>query len=460
VHSGARGVLMAEEKQRIGIAHMGQHFLYLPAFYAIREQFFGHAPADILFEKHPAPRPTDDAVFDMLMDVNTVEHRAIDFAICDPAVLLRWPKGSDPAPVLLGGLVTNVAFWAVDTGRHTTRSFDDLGSFEKIIAFQSGSTSHGIASRAARKSTVSTAIVEVRPGLELATLEEVSAGASNAVALTPDVLGLLALLSRSRQFSIELELAKTPEYAGVLVTGILTRSDVLGRQRSLCIAVARAIQESLVRTQLRDPLVLAYAAEAHNTSRGEIDRALESAIDSHVFPLSIEVTQAQWLRTAESATDAAGLPFSQAKRDEATDVFHRSIQPFAADAREIFRSSVHVGGKPPVAARQPSPTADLVALIVAALAFIAGLRPLQLLGARGWILQVVGAFVVLCLVPGGLPVAEHRGTLWVLRTGVLLLAAEQLAAYAGIIPPTVDVYAASVIGGTVIIGTLVRHLTR
>jgi hypothetical protein len=446
-------------KIEIGHMAMGQHFLYLPTFYAVHEKFFGYLPAGVELEKHPAPRRSDDSVFDMLMDIHAAQHLQVLFAICDPAVLLKPRRTLGPTPVLLGGLVTNLAFWAIDTGRQATRSFADLGDFDKIISFPNGSTSHGIASRVARSSRSNIKIVEVQPGDELSRLEEVAGEEKSTVALTPDVLGWQALLSRRREFNVEIELAKTPEYFGVLATGLFTRSDVLHDNRDVCIGVARGVQEALVRLHLRDPKVIAYAAEAHDTTEERARRAIETAIDSHVFPFSLEITQAHWMRTAECAFASAGLDFDQSKRDEAQAVFRQSLEPFIPIAREILRTSVHVGAEAPPPERQPSATGELIVLISGAIMALLSLRALNLFGNYGWVPEVIGCTVVIALLPGAIAFAKHRTTMWLLRALMAGFAIEQMLAYSGALPKRIDTFVATALG-TLIIGTFARHFSR
>src|ERR1017187_7425735 len=194
----------------------------------------------------------------MLMDQSAVNAK-VDFTVADPAwVLYNFPYPSI-RPIVLGGLVTNTAFWAIDRRSKKILGLSDLAAFDKIIAFDRGTTSYGIASRILRgvgEKDLRSRVLRVKPGTELDALVE---SATGTMALSPNILNIDILLSNYPEFNIDLALASTTEYSNILITALMTRSDVIERDEPLVRNLLRAVQRALSLVRLRSADVIEYA---------------------------------------------------------------------------------------------------------------------------------------------------------------------------------------------------------
>jgi hypothetical protein len=315
------------------IVVMDTHFLYLPLFYAKHKNFFGFLPPNYSVDIVRSSDRTDLSAFSMLMDTTSTKNMGIDFAVCDPACVLDTGYDSGPSPVVLAELISNTAFWAIDRKSPPTAFLKDLGQFTKIIAFHPGTTSYGIASRISRDGGKDLhTIKSVYPNEELSALR---GSASGTVALSPDILGIDHLLSNFDEFKIYLALGTTREYSSVLLTGLMTRDDVVRDHRDLVAGLLKALQQSMILIRHVTPDSITYANERFS-GYGEdvVVRAFKRAEEGHVFPATIEVREAHWLNAAQVAADAKGDLYDPT---EALRIYQQHIAPFAPLAQQAAR---------------------------------------------------------------------------------------------------------------------------
>lgn len=271
-----------QTRKRVTIVQTAHHFLYLPVHYALHANCFGCVPDRYDLSLLSAPGGTDRKAYQLLKQGRAESHNYIGFAVADPAELLHDQDAHISPPVVLAGLITNSSFWAVDRRSHTVRFIKDLAAFDKIIAFSEGTTSNGIARRIYRDAKKDPAIISVETGAELTTL---TTSAKGTMALTPDVLGLDKLLAdQSDVYHVDLVLGKTPEYNNVLVTALLSRTDVVEEHPELVRGLLKAIQRATLLVRFADPEVVKYAMDTYGESETRILGALHRAADAQVFP--------------------------------------------------------------------------------------------------------------------------------------------------------------------------------
>lgn len=320
-------------KEVIEIVQMHQHFLYLPLYYARHCNFFGLLPKRYEIRFRDSLEKTDQSAYAMLMDRSSKDNANIQFAICDPVTVFNTPIEDDQSPVILAGLITNAAFWAVDRRTHRVTVLRDLSQFDRIIAFNKGTTSFGIARRIFTDAGKTDNIKLVEPGQELVALSQSEIG---TVALSPDVLAIHDLVASSKGvFNVDLALGSTPEYSNVLVTALITRQDILQGHSDLVKGLLRAIQRALLAVKFSSPEVVDYARDRFVKEEFLIKRALERANDSHVYPASIEVSQSHWLNAARAACDASGRKFGENEYADAVQIFEKRIKPYSVLAYEV-----------------------------------------------------------------------------------------------------------------------------
>lgn len=333
-----------QEKMDINIVQMGQHFLYLPLYYAQHRKFFGYIGPEYNVSPIITARPsTDMQAYRMLMRGDAPDNPEIHFAVLDPAQILNpdiMPAGE--APALLGGIVTNAAFWAIDRGSKKLDRVSDLAQFSKIIAFQPGTTSYAIAHRIYTEAGKAPNIESVEPGQELRTL----ANHSDTIVLTPDILAYDIAKAEGEPYQIDLILGTTPEYNNVLVSGLLSRRTVVEHHRGLAIGLLSAINLAAALVRIADPSVIEFAYGYFRSPRS-LDRvrsALALANAAHVFPYSIEVVDAHWLN-ASRAYYHASLPIGvdraaakERQEQRAREVLESCIVPYRPLAREAINS--------------------------------------------------------------------------------------------------------------------------
>jgi hypothetical protein len=321
------------QTMELKIVTMDSHFLYIPLFYAESKNYFGLLPPNYKITIIRSSERTDSSAFSMLMDTTSNKHQTIDFAVCDPACVLEANYGAGPFPVVLAELISNTAFWAIDRTSPPTSFLKDLERFTSIIAFHPGTTSYGIAKRISRRAgRKQTPIKSVFPNEELHALR---ASDSGTVALSPDILGIDDLLANFDEFKVYLALGTTREYNSVLLTGLMTRDDVVRDHRDLVVGILTSLQQAMVLIKQMTPEVVTYAnLRFSGYGEDQVVRAFKRAEEGNVFPSSIEVREAHWMNSAQVAADAKNEPFDQVA---ALGLFHKHIAPYAPLAQQAKR---------------------------------------------------------------------------------------------------------------------------
>ncbi len=321
-----------------------EHFLYLPLYYARYKNYFELLPKDCGIEIIRSTQRTDKSAFAMLMDENTADFRKIDIAVCDPSSVMLYaePKAH---PVVLAGLITNSAFWAVNHKSNRVTFFDHLATFDRIISFKKGSTSYGIASRIFCDPAKAEFIQTVNPNEELNLLVDSGPG---TLALSPNILRIQELIeSRSETFGIELALAETNEYRDMLVTALLTRRDVLERKPLLIKGLLEAIQTALVKVRNEDYEVVAYACDRFGVQEHTVQKALAEARRVDVYPPNIKVSQPTWIKLSELSFYSNAKPFDDAARLNALNVYRIAVEQYSGWASDAVRAVESRGVNPP-----------------------------------------------------------------------------------------------------------------
>jgi hypothetical protein len=327
-----------EARKRVTIVETAHHFLYLPLHYALHANCFGCVPSNYEIGLWPAPSKTDREAYKLLMKGRAEGYEYIGFAVADPAELLHDQDNHLAPPVVLAGLITNSSFWAVDRRTHEVRFLRDLAAFDRIIAFPEGTTSHGIATRIYRDAQKTPAIQTVEPGKELTLLTDFAKG---TIALTPDLLGLDKLLAdQSDKYHVDLVLGKTPEYNNVLVTALLSRTDVVNDHPNLVRGLLMAIQRATLLVRIADPEVIRYAMDTYGESESRITGALRRAADAQVFPATIEVSQAHWENAGRAAADAAARQYDKNEHERVRRMFQSAVNPYKGTVMQAITDDI------------------------------------------------------------------------------------------------------------------------
>jgi hypothetical protein len=159
---------------------------------------------------------------------------------------------------------------------------------------------------------------------------------NDVIALSPDILGVETLIYREPPYNIDMVLATTPEYHNVLVTGLLSRPDVLETYPDLVEGLLKALHFAAGLVKFADTDVVNFAAGSFNNSNDRVQRALTYANDAMVFPVSLDVSEAHWINAARAFYDARDLEFTPERRQTARDMFGRHVQPYAYLARGVI----------------------------------------------------------------------------------------------------------------------------
>ena len=324
----------AEGPRSVHILQMGQHFLYLPIYYAVHRQFFGRLPPNISVVIHdPIESSTDTATYDHMID-ETADYRDFVMAITDPIQIFRTPLAAHRKPAVLATLVTNAAFWAVNHRSVKVGGLDDLGAFDQVIAYPQGTTSYSIAARIARDSGRLSSIAEfvrvVSPGNELVLLNKLHTEETNlkTVALSPDILRIEEMESQSRAFK-ELALGRTQEYNDVIVTALVSTNDFVEKEEPLVQGILSGLHQALMMTRRLDADVIRYARSTFWYPDYTKD-ALTSALEASVLPLDITVEEAHWMSAARAYCEGKDQfgGFSQEDKKLARDYYEACIAPY------------------------------------------------------------------------------------------------------------------------------------
>lgn len=331
--------------RKFEIIQMARHFLYLPFYFAASEKinFFNFLPSRSEIALRTSKLATDSDTYARLMDTGSAINAHVDFAITDPVQILPQYGNSAPVsgsrPVVLAAMITNAAFWAVDRRTHEVAFLRDLAKFDQIIAFKEGTTSYGIAHRIFKDAAKPENILKVDSPTELTALTDSNPG---TVALSPNLLGIVDLLwEDSRRFNLDLALGTTPEYSNVMVTALVTRSDVIKEAPDVVRGLVRALQRSMTFVRLSAPEVVEFALGYFNEpDRRKIEKALQWAADADVFPATIAVSKGHWMNAARAAADSLGLAHGPDLEKDAVTAFERSIEPYAYLARDAVASEL------------------------------------------------------------------------------------------------------------------------
>lgn len=327
------------KKLRVEVAQMGDHFLYLPIYYAIDQNFFGYLnPPDSRYEisgVRTVPEGTDEAVFDRLMNDHADEYQNVLFAIGDPRSLAYKRNLTDLNVALIGALVTGTAFWAIDHGRKATSEVNELAKFPKIVSYKQGSTSYDLAASIAQKATGNIEILQVEPKQELQTLFDT--GNEDAVILSPDMIGIADLLRAHPQFDIELSIGRHYEYCDLLITAIATTKDTVRNHPILVKGFLKGIQRALHEFHSRSPELLKFAQDRYSKSERLIRDAFSFADEAHVYPYTIQLTEALWMRAITGPLKTNGAVVTAEQRFQALQVYGHIARPYEKLVKETIQ---------------------------------------------------------------------------------------------------------------------------
>ena len=318
----------------IQVVQLDKYFLYLPIYFARHKHWFGYLPRSVDVRFVNALSSTDERVYEELMDGSSDNSQKL-FAIIDPIQAIKQPRFYNKDVAIIGALVTNAAFWAVDRKSPVISRLGDLGQFKKIIALQEGTTSYAIASHACRAAgrdiEAEKPIITVgQRGQELQRLQKSNPG---TIALSPNLDDIDALLFNHDEFNIHLALGNLPEYSNVLVTALATTRQTVEQERDLVLGLLSAIQRAMMFVRSKHPDVVKYASEYFNeteepkrSAQERILSALDRANEAHVFPASIEVTEPQWINAAKATFPE--MPEEDAEKC-GYDTFDKSVRYYS-----------------------------------------------------------------------------------------------------------------------------------
>ena len=330
---------MAKNQKKVYVLQMVDTFLYLPLYYAIDHNFFGFLDNDkFIYEVQTkkAWGQTDRNVFDMLTQRVASSSSDIFFAVGDPRSLAderHDPRSSNVA--LIGALITGTAFWAVNHGQGTTSTVSDLCKFKGIVSFEEGSTSYDLA-----KSIVCDAedqapqIIQVKPEQEFAKLKS---GGPDQVILTPNVIAVSEFLQDNSAYSVEISIGSHYEFSDLLLTSIAVKSKVIDDDPFLVAGFLKGIQHAMNSIHSKSDHLVNYACKTFKSDKLTIEKALQLSFDSRVFPQSIKVNEALWMRALSGYLRSDGIPVTN------DDIRHyKYVYSIVAAQYESFVSaSVH-----------------------------------------------------------------------------------------------------------------------
>ena len=325
----------------VKIVVMGRYFLYMPLYVALSEELsnpiYDKSQGEGYDLKLTVAKPQSDLqACSVLMDTMTKEYDDIWFAIGDPTALLddRLPSTQNSRPVVLSSLVVNAAFWAVNHTDNQIKNVRDIAEkFDTIIACGEGTTSYAIASQIMSlksQQSPSQHIEVVEPFQELIKLAEIQgAQASKVIALSPELLEIEELVSSiENSYTINLALGSTPEYNDIVVTALMTRSDIVDKHEHLVVTIVNAIQKALLLIHLEQPSIL-QTAEDYFPARDNfsLGRALRKAEEAAVFPWITALGRANWINTCKRVY-CEGEQFRPDLKEKAESFYDVSIEPY------------------------------------------------------------------------------------------------------------------------------------
>lgn len=333
----------------IKIIESYKHFLYLPLHYAEKNNFFGLIPEGYHLEIVTASESCDITPTDEIIYKAMKKHSApskvggdnitdIQYAVADPMVVFSDNEiaiNEDNTPVIIAGLLNNSSFWILDhtTNSNTIKVNNICKIFTKIISFQQGSTSYGIARK---MNYADEAITVVPPGTEVSKFtsytRENNKDYEQTILLTPDILGISELMSsHNNEYNIILSLGKTAEYRNMIVTALITTKHIINNHRDLTEALVRAIHIASLLVQYMDDDIIEYAKSCGTEGRDPISEdvvknALNNALSCQVFPTSLEITKANWETTVSIAVNKNA---GETDKNKIANIYNTRIQPYS-----------------------------------------------------------------------------------------------------------------------------------
>ncbi len=315
------------------ILQQERHFLYLPLYYAHHMDYFGYIPAAKI-EIVNSSEHVDEAVYNRLMSPHIHRNDKVAFAVVDPAYALRNPQVGHLTSAILGGLITNAAFWAVDRSHRRLTHLEELSSYDKIISFKPGSTSYGIAKRIfGNRTNGDENIIKVDPGRELIALTQNPPG---TIALSPDILEI-TYLTVNPVYSVEMTLGTTPDYSNVLVTAIVSRKDIIENYREVAFGLIKALQHSLIHIKLGLASVEIFAHEYFLKESEVVRTALNAAAAAQVYPSDLGITETNWLQAARAAAYTDGASFDAEAERRARECYNMIVTPYEEIPRRAWQ---------------------------------------------------------------------------------------------------------------------------
>src|SRR5205814_1611193 len=133
-------------------------------------------------------------------------------------------------------------------------------------------TSYRIATQAFEDAGEPPRIRQTQPGQELVLLAKSARG---TVALTPNVLDIVALDHEYPGHKIEKKLGELDQFAGQLVTAIMARADFVRNNAELVTGVLRGVHIAMERCRTTDEDVVRFATACFTEDRRRIVAALK-----------------------------------------------------------------------------------------------------------------------------------------------------------------------------------------
>jgi hypothetical protein len=337
-----------KEQFAVKIAAMGRHFLYLPLFFAVHKNFFGYVSDNYNISLHFSAAIQSDAdVFNYVLSRPRPANE-LRFGICDPMFIYHHSIAERGAgtekPAIIAGVLNNSGFWAVDTRTEHFSNIQDLADvFESIICYGPGTTSHRIASHISTLASGKAIVLEqIAPNGELIDYKAKhlqATTAQKAMVLSPDILGIETLLRQDNRVRIELPIAATTEYAGNIVSAMISAEPVIANNEhyDLVKGIIAGTQAALLMVRAKHSEVMSFAADFFPDS-ANVESAIDNALDHGIFSSSVEIARAVWDRTTENSiayfSDVAHT------RGQVAQMSSVAYESFIAPHRRFWRDAI------------------------------------------------------------------------------------------------------------------------
>jgi hypothetical protein len=376
---------------RVQIAIMANHFLYLPLYYAHSKGFFGYIdPATHDVEIILASPRSDAGALAMLLSDQPGEQE-VHFAVCDAMLIYQRPEEDRARIGVLANLITNAAIWAIDKEAPPATSLGELARFERVICYEEGTTTYGIARRIVAGDT--DRIVKVAPGQEFIAL----ARYQNSIALSPDIITAINAARSPGRMQIVLPLASTAEYHDVMVTALLARSDFIGQNKDFTHNLLRALQRALIAVRFELDDIIDFARDRFNESREAITAALAAANAALVFSVNIAVQRTQWASASRASIESRHLEFDESLSEPIAHAYDQLVTPYSVFALTAMKTEIGrhydirlTGERPTRATLKPGPIALLCAFCVALGGVLGGFLGIDIILFSAFVLSLFG----------------------------------------------------------------------